>query len=112
MTMKRRMMAVGLVLSFMLAGCATLNLNPHKTQYDHAVSFFNDAWVSYHKVWVALEDEEEKTEWVEKYHTKFLKAGEFLQKWAETPDNPNMDPLWQALKIELETLLIKLAIRD
>ena len=105
---------MALVFVGVLSGCGHLdiNLNPHKTPYDHAVGFFTDAWDSYHKVWVALEDEAEKTEWVDRYHTKFLRAGEFLKKWAEAPADPTMDPLWQILKDEIEVILIKLAIRD
>ena len=102
---------LALVFVGVLSGCGQLdiNLNPHKTPYDRAISWYVGAWESYHKTWLAL-DEETKTQWVDQYHSKFLKVGKFLQAWAASLDDPTNPTVWEVLKTELEALLIKLAI--
>ena len=100
-----------LLAIMMVTSCATLNLNVNKTPYDQALSFFNDAWKSYHKVWILL-PEVEKKEWVAKYHTKFKKAGDLLQSWASTPGDSTILVAWEITKDELQNILIELAIKD
>ena len=111
--MRRKVITITTLLSMliMFSACANLNfkLNPNKTPYDQAISFFTDAWNSYHKVWLAL-PEEKKADWVEKYHTKFQTAGEFLVNWSKTPGDSIMPTMWITLEDELETILIKLMI--
>ena len=59
--MRRKVITITTLLSMliMFSACANLNfkLNPNKTPYDQAISFFTDAWNSYHKVWLALPEE-------------------------------------------------------
>ena len=110
--MKRKILITSMLLMFVmgLGACAelNLNLNPHKTPYDQAVSFFADAWESYHKVWLTL-DEERKTDWVNRYHRQFQRVGSFLQVWGQNPDDDAKALLWNTLKDELELLLLKMA---
>lgn len=109
--MKRKYMII-CFLAMVLVGCATINLNPVATPeiaYYNALSFFNGAWQSYHKVWLAL-PEAQKTEWVLKYHVKFQKASKFLDAWSYNPQGTDVEQ-WRPLKDELENLLISLAIK-
>ena len=109
--MKRKFLFLPLIL-LLVVSCSGLNVNwnlNNKTPYDQAVSFFADAWESYHKVWLQL-PEEKKAEWVETYHTKFQMTGEFLQVWASNPNDPIQSTLWDTLKDELELILIKTAM--
>ena len=110
--MKRKILVVPILLLLVLSlgACAelNLNLNPHKTPYDQAVSFFADAWESYHKVWLTL-DEEKKAQWVHQYHRQFQRAGSFLQVWGQNPDDDARALLWNTLKDEIELLLLKMA---
>ena len=109
----RKILKINIVLLLVLiAGCATLNLNPtgHTAYYD-ALSFYNTSWESYHKVWLTL-DEEKKTEWVEKYHPIFLEAGNYIEMWAKAIGDPQMPIDWVFVEDQVENILIQLAIGD
>ena len=118
----KRKLCLAFALLFVLSSCATLNLRPTdemngteegltpQDAYYYALRFYNGAWESYHKVWVAL-PEPTKTEWVKKYHTSFQRAGTYLMTWGNNVSNPNSQEGWKAIKDELQALLIQLAIQ-
>lgn len=113
------------ILPFALAspGCATSNpqpgtqltaqqeaaLTPEQALY-YALDWYNSAWDKYHKVWLAL-SKEQKQEWLKKYHVKFQEAGRFLDAWALNPGSNAERLRWRAIKDQLETVLIQLAVK-
>ena len=109
-----------LILGLFLFGCASMpgttetNEDQITVPYYVALRAFNGAWDSYHKVWLQL-PEDQKKEWVEKYHKTFYDASIFLSMWASDPDNP--DPTydgdtWKMMKDKIEALMIQLAINN
>jgi len=101
-----------MLIVFLFGGCATIGLDLREDPeipYYAALRFFNGAWESYHKVWIQL-PEETKTEWANKYHTKFDTASDFLAIWALSPGEEKED--WKKLKETLENMLIQLAIKQ
>ena len=107
---KNKLVVLVMIMMMLMSSCIPININK-KTPYDQAISFFNDAWKSYHTVWLLL-PEDDKKEWVIKYHNKFKKAGELLQEWASLIDDPSLYTLWDITKDELTTLLITLSIKN
>ena len=100
-----------LMLMVALASCMSINIKPTpKTTFYDAVTAFDDMWESYHKVWSAL-DEETKAEWVDKYHTKFDTASDFLDSWATAINDPTNPAKWDVIENMLEDLLISLMIK-
>lgn len=109
------------VMCFLATACGTWNLSkdemtgvePSLTPQDayyYALRFYNGAWESYHKVWVAL-PEAQKAEWVKKYHPKFKKAGDHLTLWSKSVTDPSSKEGWKKLKDDIQSLMIELSIR-
>jgi len=117
---------LALLLSFS-SGCtySLRNLDPGATELTeaqesslsneealyYAIRWYRSAWEKYHKVWLALEDEQVKREWVKKYHTKFRDAGQFLDIWALNPTSTADRDKWKMLRSGLEDILIQLVIK-
>ena len=77
----------------------------------YALRWYRSAWNKYHKVWLALDDEQVKREWVKEYHTKFRDAGIFLDIWALNPTSAADRDKWKDLREGLEDILMKLMIK-
>ena len=111
--MKRLSIAVMLII-LLVSGCAITSQdvkdNSQVVAYYSALTFFNGAWESYHKVWLTLPDEK-KAEWVNEYHKYFHDATLFLDVWSLDPGNEKLAMDWQGVATILQTILTKLAIK-
>lgn len=116
--MKRK--PIYLILAFILimaVGCAGTIFNPGaltpaRTYYE-AQNLYTSAWAGYHTAWLALpETDPRKVEWVDKYHPKFLEAGQKLNKWQVALDDASLANLANLAVDELQEILIKLAIKQ
>jgi hypothetical protein len=110
------LVALGLI-AFGLMGCAGMGIPGSQTvtptkAFNEASQAFENAWESYHTVWLALPKEDpRKAKWLKDYHPKFRKAGAFLELWGKNYADPTKPIDWDAIEQELTAILIQLAIK-
>ena len=112
----RRVRVLGILLLLAcLTSCATIGINasqitPKRAYYEAQVAYLN-AWESYHKIWLALPDtDQRKADWAFTYHPKFLTAGELLAAWGKSPSDGTQGGAVNVAIDQLEDILIQLAI--
>jgi hypothetical protein len=119
MNVRKRVISLGVVLLLAMlcmgvGPCATVDVQVPNTPtkaFIAASASFENAWDSYHMVWLALPKEDpRKALWLKNYHPKFLAAGKFLERWGTNYADPTRAVEWDTFWSELETVGVTLAL--
>lgn len=112
--MRRKTVLLAALALILLVGC-TIDLGKPTpiSAYNQATARFENAWNSYHTVWLALPKEDpRRAEWLREYHPKFQKAGKFLAEWGQNLTDPSKPVSWDVLEQEITAVLVRLAIQQ